>query len=325
MADFARLAGLLAGIFGSQVVRDRDVRLVFAVKRVLDGEPADLVSAQLRIARRSLEPLAERVASGGLAAFVPFAERTTPDELRRRRIGIAQMLLGTLAERRFEEISDDVTGRGVLCVEDHRPSRSDTDYRLLNGNGNPICRLNIKFHGTVFRDAPRYVGLEPHDCFALATYKINNALKRQEEDRLPYVFLVLSVLDLNIAAVAHLVPDDYVWALAVLNGKRVVEEEIVERLRSGEHRARFEPVFARMPDGVFRVISAAKAYKLLKDKLFERVHALTLKNFTRRFRNAEVDMHLSLSDELTPVRTFLELLVKESPQKFAVRLYIGDY
>lgn len=48
-------------------------------------------------------------------------------------------------------------------------------------------------------------------------------------------------------------------------------------------------------------------------------------SFTRRFRNAEVDMHLSLSTELTPVRTFLELLVEESPQKFAVRLYIGDH
>jgi hypothetical protein len=36
-------------------------------------------------------------------------------------------------------------------------------------------------------------------------------------------------------------------------------------------------------------------------------------------------MHLSLAEELTPVRTFLELLVRESPQKFAVRLYIGDY
>lgn len=55
------------------------------------------------------------------------------------------------------------------------------------------------------------------------------------------------------------------------------------------------------------------------------MHALTLKSFTRRFRNAEVDMHLSLSTELTPVRAFLEMLIKESPQKFAVRLYTGDY
>jgi len=108
-------------------------------------------------------------------------------------------------------------------------------------------------------------------------------------------------------------------------GKRVVEEHIVEKLRSPGHRALFASVFARMPEGQFRLISAQKAYRLLKDKLFERVHALTLKSFTRRFRNAEVDMHFSLSQELTPVRTFLELLIQESPQKFAVKLYIGDY
>jgi len=73
------------------------------------------------------------------------------------------------------------------------------------------------------------------------------------------------------------------------------------------------------------VISAKKADKILREKLFERVQALSLKGFTRKFRNAEVDMHFSLAQELTPARTFLELLVRESPQKFAVRLYIGDY
>lgn len=235
------------------------------------------------------------------------------------------MLLGALAERRFEELCDEITGGGVLQIEDHRPSRSDTDYRLLNGNDSPICRLNIKFHGSLFRDAPRYVGLEPPDCFALATYKIQNALKRQEEERLPYVFLVLSVPELSAADAAKLIPDDYVWALSVLEGRRIVEEAIAERLRSPDYLQRFRPIFDKMPEGKFRVISAKKAYNLLRDKLFERVHALSLKGFTRRFRNAEVDMHLSLSTELTPVRTFFELLIRESPQKFAVRLYIGDY
>ncbi len=235
------------------------------------------------------------------------------------------MLLGALAERRFEELTDIITGGRVLKIEDHRPSRSDTDYRLLNGNGNPICRLNIKFHGTLFRDAARYVGLEPLDCFALATYKIHNALKRQEAERLPYVFLVLSIPDLRSADLGPLIPDDYVWALAVLEGKRALEEAIVDRLRSTGHRDHFRPIFERMTEGQFRIISAQKAYKLLREKLFERVHALTLKGFTRRFRNAEVDMHFSLSTELTPIRTFLELLVRESPQKFAVGLYIGDY
>ena len=80
----------------------------------------------------------------------------------------------------------------------------------------------------------------------------------------------------------------------------------------------------RLP-GTWRVRSAKKADRLLREKLFERVQALSLKGFTRKFRNAEVDMHFSLAGELTPVRTFLELLVRESPQKFAVRLYIGDF
>ena len=55
------------------------------------------------------------------------------------------------------------------------------------------------------------------------------------------------------------------------------------------------------------------------------VHALSLKGLTRTFRNAEVDMHFSVFMGLAPVRTFLQLLVQESPQKFAVRLYTGEY
>jgi hypothetical protein len=325
MSDFDRVARLLGELQLPSPVNDRELRLILAISRIRRREDLVAVCSDLGLQRRHVERLVEEVRSRGLEALLSLEERMADDVLQRRRQGIAQMLLGTLAEKRFEEITQEVVGAKVVRIEDHRPSRSDTDYRLLNGSDNPICRLNIKFHGTLFRGAKDYVGLEPEDCFALATYKINNGLQRQERERLPYVFLVLSVPELSAAEVGRLVPDDYVWMLAALGGKRVVEEAIVERLRSPEHEGLFRPIFAKMPEGIFRVISAAKANKLLKEKLFERVHALTLKSFTRRFRNAEVDMHLSLSTELTPVRTFLELLVQESPQKFAVRLYIGDY
>lgn len=262
----------------------------------------------------------------GLAGLVPASgEGLLDGALSRRRQGIAQMLLGALAERRFEELINQVTGGGVLRIEDHRPSRTDTDYRLLNGNGHPICRFNVKFHGSLFREARRYVGLDPDDCFALAAYKIDRALRRQEDEKLPYIFLVLTVPDLAAADVGGPIPDDHVWALAILEGRLAVEEAIVARLLRDDYLPRFRPFFARMPEGQFRVISAKKADTLLREKLFERVPALSLKGFTRKFRNAEVDMHLSLTRELTPARTFLELLVQESPQKFAVRLYIGDY
>ena len=326
MTDFERLAQTLRDIFaGTAVPKVREVRQVLAVERILRGEPAKVVASDFKLQRRGLEALVARVVAEGLPGIASDAHVTTEQDLAKRRLGIAQMLLGVLAERRFEAVIEEVTGGGVLQIEDHRPSRTDTDYRLLNGGGSPICRFNIKFHGSLFREARRFVGLESADCFALAAYKIHNALRRQEAEKLPYVFLVLSVPDLSAADVGRLVPDDVVWVLGVLGGRMAVEEAMVSHLLRADHLSRFGPILAKMPAGHFRVISAAKASKLLHEKLFERVHALSLKGFTRKFRNAEVDMHFSLSQELTPVRTFLEVLVKQSPQNFAVRLYIGDY
>jgi len=323
---FERLSQTLADIFvGTPLPKVREVRQVLAVAGILRGEPAAAAATHFKLQQRGLEALAAQVAAHGLSGIAPDADPITQEDLAKRRLGIAQMLLGVLAERRFEAVIQEVIGEGVLQIEDHRPSRTDTDYRLLNGGGNPICRFNIKFHGSLFREARRFVNLDPEDCFALAAYKIHNSLRRQEEEKLPYVFLVLSVPDLSAADVGQLVPDAFVWALAVLEGRMAVEEAMVSRLLRTDHLPGFAPILDKMPAGQFRVISAAKASKLLHDKLFERVHALSLKGFTRKFRNAEVDMHLSLSQELTPVRTFLEALVQESPQKFAVRLYIGDY
>jgi hypothetical protein len=326
LKDFQRIFRTLRDIFrDTPPAKTPEIRKIFAIGRVLEGEHINAVCAELKVQRYRIDRLAKELGKRGLMGLVSYEELTKEPVLADRRLGIAQMLLGALAERRFEELSDQITGPGVLRIEDHRPSRTDTDYRLLNGHGNPICRFNIKFHGTLFRDAKRYVKLEPEDCFALATYKINNALKRQEEERLPYAFLVLSVPELSAPEVARLVPADYVWTLAVLRGRRLVEEAIVERLRAADYHERFQSIFQKMPEGKFRIISARKAHNLLHEKLFERVHALSLKGFTRRFRNAEVDMHFSLSRELTPVRTFFELLIKESPQRVAVGLDRGDY
>ena len=139
---------------------------------------------------------------------------------------------------------------------------------------------------------------------------------------------MLTALDLSAAEVARIVPDDYVQALVVMQravstGKLALEERVVGRLLAADHLPRFEPILGRMPEGQFRVLSASRAMALLQAQLFDRIHALTLKAFTRKFRNAEVDMHFSLSRELTPVRAFLQL-TRESPQVFAVKLWRGE-
>jgi hypothetical protein len=271
LRDFGRLARTLEDVFaGTPFPKTREVRQVLGVARVLRGEATETVAADLKLQRRGVEAVVARVRAEGLGGFTQYTDLTTEEVLAQGRQGIAQMLLGVLAERRFEELSNQVTGAGVLRIEDHRPSRTDTDYRLLNGNDNPICRFNVKFHGSLFREARRYVGLDSEDCFALAAYKINNAVRRQEQEKLPYIFLVLSVPDLSAADVGRLVPDDYVWALAILEGKMALEEAIVSRLLRSDYLPHFRPIFARMPDGQFRVISAKKADKILREKLFER-------------------------------------------------------
>ena len=66
--------------------------------------------------------------------------------------------------------------------------------------------INIKFHDTAFRKAAELVGLDPGDCFALATYKIYQGLQKQEKEVLPYLFAVVGVSGLTGARVGEARP-----------------------------------------------------------------------------------------------------------------------
>ena len=94
--------------------------------------------------------------------------------------------------------------------------------------------------------------------------------------------------------------------------------------RLNKHHHQFEGILARMTEGEFRVISASRVSKLLQERLFKRVFALRVRRFNQSYRNAEIDMHLSISRELTPLRTFLEILARESLHVLNVRLDRGE-
>ena len=324
LADFHKLVALLQRLpFQDSAV---DVlRRPVAIKRVIDGERPEVVARDTQVSKAWLETKAESVKRQGLAGFLPGARQALASaDLDARRLGIAQMLLGTLAEKRFEELSAEITGGRHLYIEDHVRTRTDTDYLLRNGHSNPVCRMNIKFHGTLFRKAREMVGLEPEDCFALATYKISNALRKQEQEALPYVFLVLSIRDLSASSVAAHVPNDLVWLICVMEGKRIIEEAIVRELAKPEYEDQFRGILNRMTEGEFRLLSARKAFTLLQAKLFDRVFALKVKRFNQSYKNAEIDMHFSISLELTPLRAFLEILARDSLHVLNVRLDRGE-
>ena len=127
------------------------------------------------------------------------------------------LLLGRCAEVAFERIYKAEMHTEEFELRDLREGRTDTDYRLHNGRGRPIYRVNIKFHGSQFRRAQEMVGLETADCFALATYKIYGALQKQEEERLPYFFAIVGVPNLTGEAVGRQIPSFLVETVALID------------------------------------------------------------------------------------------------------------
>lgn len=255
-----------------------------------------------------------------------------PDEEARQsaRQILGNLIVGRCAEVVFVKLYKKHVHTTELELRDLREGRSDTDYRLYNGKGRPVYRINIKFHGSLFRRAQEMVTLEPEDCFPLATYKIHGALQKQQTDELPYIFVIVSIPDLTAESIGAEVPDDlqeFVARVTVskqIPRKRNIEDRIVEMLEQEGHPA-YERTRTRMSEARWFVLGAKKADKLLRELLFERVFALRMRNFSRQFRQAELDMHFSLSGDLTPLATYLNMLSEHGYPRITTLLERGDY
>lgn len=261
-----------------------------------------------------------------------FKPSDVTDEDRRKAATIlGGLLLGQVAERAFEDIYRTEMGRDAeFALVDLRESRTDTDYRVLNGRGRPIYRLNIKFFGSTFRRGLEMVGLEPEDCFPLATYKIIGALEKQNEEHLPYVFTVVGVPNLTAISIRDYFALSEIQIMALItkseriSGKRALEEVIVKRIISEGAKAYIE-TYNRIRAAEWYVLSARKAFNLLRSLLIERVYALRVRNFAQQFRGAELDMHFSLKRDLVTLRDFLQTLKEEGQTKMASLLERGTF
>ena len=288
------------------------------MQRVVAGESLQAVATDSSFSRYHLGNWVEAIREADLYSWLG-KKPPTSERLSRARSGIAQIFLGTLAEAHFEAVATELLAERPYKIRDDRSGRSDTDYQLMDAAGLAICRFNVKFHGTLFRESKEYVGLDASDCFALATYKINGALRRQEEERLPYVFLIISVPEIPRSIIEGSISADLVW-LASISGRGT--EEAIVRALVDQPWAR--PLKAQIVKSEFRVLSARRAYNLMREKLFERVHALRLRAFNRTFRAAEINMHLSLSQEMISFAELIGVLTTTGVQGLAVRLERGE-
>jgi hypothetical protein len=242
-------------------------------------------------------------------------------------------MIGLLAEQVFADLWLVALGEDELRLRDDRGSRSDTDFLVEDAANRQVFRLNIKFHGATFRNAAEMVGLEPGDTFALATYKIHGALQKQEAEHLPYSFVVIGVRGLTGPKVGTLLPDSLTRLVALLHGskrvvgKRSVEEAVVNRVVSNPDAyglgADLAAILTELGQAEWRVISARRADKLLRDLLFQRAYALRVRSFAQNYRGAELDMHFSVSQDLHPLEELFDTLRDHGITGLASRLERG--
>jgi hypothetical protein len=290
---------------------DRILQIVFPDSR--PPKPLHLVNPVIRVRNGSLTvPEAARLAGTTqqrihrlavsddcLVDLLGEDPQVAPETQQRVRDSLGQLLIGNLAERVFEEFYRINVGTSDLELRDDRTTRGDTDYLVFNGSGRQVFRINIKFHGSQFRKARELVGLDPEDCFALATYKIHSALQKQEAEHLPYIFVIVGVPGLTGSVVGAAVPSDFVDLCALvrdakaLTGVRTVEDQIVDRLAEEPETfgldAALREFRSRIEQANWYVLSARRAFQLLVEKLFERAYALRVRGFARNYRGAELD------------------------------------
>jgi hypothetical protein len=322
----AQMAAFLRGVFGADPW-PKPLNLI-AVKEYLAA------TGTVQAAARALGTTAARVQTIAnsrtpTAAVLGMRYKDIPaDQAARIRKILGVLILGRAAEIAFEDIYTSAMGTSEFELVDLREGHSDTDYRLLNGGKRALYRINIKFFGSNFRRGPELVGLQPEDCFPLATYKIHGALQKQEDEHLPYVFVIVGVPGLTGDAIAPIIEDHYVQPLAWLtassiSGKRALEDRVVGRIVEANLPA-FRQAYDRIRSADWFVLSARRADALLREKLFSRVYALRIRGFAQQFRGAELDMHFSLSQDMMSLPDFLDLLKKEGQTRAASMLERGS-
>ena len=332
LANLDDLIAAARRVYGSAGT-SRPFALLEAVDRVRSGEDPAVIAREIRSTRKKVLEVAGSNNPIHAVFGSDLAAAGEDQALARARRGIGQMLLGTLAERSFEGTYRSIVRTDELRLEDDRSGRTDTDYRVFNGQDRPVFRINIKFHGSPFRRAADLVGLEPEDCFPLATYKIHAAVKRQEEEFLSYLFLIVSIPGLTGDSAGAEVPEDLVHLASLYMQssqprKRDFEDLVVRRMvdaRREEPVAKAVAAIGRRIDRAsWRVVSARRANRLLHEKLFERVYAVRVRGFASNYRRAEVDMHFSISDDLVSLAEMLEILRDHGLQGLTARIERGE-
>jgi hypothetical protein len=239
---------------------------------------------------------------------------------------MANMLVARIAEDEFERRYAKVMQGQEFTFADHRFEGTDTDFLVVDGRKRPAFRMNIKAHGTFFERAQMFVGLEPEDTYALATYKVRQAVRKSQAEALPFLFAIVSSKRLTSAPLADALPEevrlvaDTSTLYTGLTGWERIEDRVVTHLIDvhGDDEL-VSDLRAAASEANWRVISAIKANRLMNQLLDQRVPAVSNPRF-KVAPNSQPNMHFSLSQDMIDLDELLVKLRDDGIQHVATKI-----
>src|ERR1700730_8444782 len=118
--------------------------LLGGLRLVRDGAEPGAAARRVRTTGRKILELME--AQDPITHLLGVSAADVLDENRTAgKWGLAQILLGRAAELAFEDVYRTEMGSQEFELVDLREGRTDTDYRVLNGQRRPLYRIDIKF------------------------------------------------------------------------------------------------------------------------------------------------------------------------------------
>jgi len=214
----------------------------------------------------------------------------------------------TITEQRFVELLNQLaSARGSVTYSDERESEhSFVDFTVREGSEE--LPINIKNAGTRFLRAQELVKLAPDDCLPIAAYKAYGAVEKS-----PSLLYVISVDYSMTAMLDQQLPK-------LLDANEIIVWQLINNfagyyLKQAEDLFVFETVKKHWDDlrklaeqNPYHVISARRAIRILQTKP-ERTPGIGLRAWGTS-SNAEVNVHISISQETTPWGTVSERIAR---------------
>lgn len=220
---------------------------------------------------------------------------------------ITKLFPATVTEQRFVEELDALhTRRDQASYRDDRETgHTLSDFTVCEADHE--LQINIKNAGTRFERAMELVGIAPDDCIPIPAYKANAAV-----ERMPNLLYAIAV-DYTLAeTLNNLLPDLFsrsetiVWdVLSRFTGAKVrkAEDAFIWSMVN-RHWPEIDSAITSVP---FHVVSARKSVTILA-KEPKRTPGIGMRAWGNR-ASAEVNVHLSISEDTTPWSDVAERIV----------------